>query len=205
MKIRLSMPSTTSMTTRVASASQAAGSDSRTMMCCMAGPIMWPRSASIQPFLSAAKAAKPAADAFVRRARAAHSPSRHRLPVCRGLRVGRQHARHRPAAGAAGRHLPCHGRRGLDRRHRLPVRQRRVRAGAWPVRRSLRHDAGGGHRLHRRGSSAAASVRSRARWPGSPSPASSPASPARRSFRSPSPGSATMSATSAVRRLWRAS
>ncbi len=151
MKIRLSMPSTTSMTTRVANASQAAGSESRTMMSCMAGSIMWPRSASIQPFLSAAEAAKPAADVFTRRASAAHSQPRHRLPVGRGLRVGRQHARHRPAAGAACRHLPCHGGRGLDRRHRLPVRQRRVRAGVRPVRRPLRHDAGGKHRLHRRG------------------------------------------------------
>src|SRR3979490_859496 len=59
MKIRLSMPSTTSMTTRVANASQAAGSESRTSMSCMAGSIMWPRSPSIQPFLSAVEPLSP--------------------------------------------------------------------------------------------------------------------------------------------------
>src|SRR5258708_3896653 len=59
MKIRLSMPSTTSMTTRVANANQAAGSESRTTMSCMAGSIMWPRPASIQPFLSAVEPLSP--------------------------------------------------------------------------------------------------------------------------------------------------
>ena len=70
------------------------------------------------------------------------------LLVRGGLRLGRQHARHRPLAGAACRHLRRQRRRGLDRGHRLPVRQRRVRAGARPVRRPLRQDAGGGHCLH---------------------------------------------------------
>ncbi len=98
--------------------------------------------------------AKPAADVLVRRWFAARpssgSPSRHRAVVRRGLCLGRQHARHRSAAGAAGGQLRRHGGRGLDRRHRVPVRQRRVRAGARPVRRPLRQDAGGGHRLPRR-------------------------------------------------------